>query len=222
MKCVGGIFFWVVSAAALAQAPPAQSPATGSRDLAVTVGKSVLVDSPAVIERVAVANGDLAEALAVTPHEVLVNGKAPGETSMIVWQQGGNRLFFDVTVRRNEARIDAVRREMSREMGNENVTLDLEGEAVFLRGTVTDLTSAGRALAIASTLGKPVNLLRVNIPGTDAQILIKVRFADVDRSSIQQLGINLFSVNPKQPGSVTTGQFSPPGVSGTGSTLTLS
>src|SRR5205823_9270893 len=92
MKCVGGIFFWVVSVAALAQAPATQSPATGSRDLAVTVGKSVLVDSPAVIERVAVANGDLAEALAVTPHEVLVNGKAAGETTMIVWQQGGNRL----------------------------------------------------------------------------------------------------------------------------------
>src|SRR5882762_8370510 len=122
MKSVGGIF-WVVSVVALAQAP-VQSPATGSRDLAVTVGKSVLVDSPAVIERVAVANGDLAEALAVTPHEVLVNGKAAGETTMIVWQQGGNRLFFDVTVRRNEARIDAVRREMSREMGNDNVSLD--------------------------------------------------------------------------------------------------
>src|SRR5258708_33633541 len=71
---------------------------------------------------------------------------------MIVWQQGGNRLFFDVTVKRNEAHIDAVRREMSREMVNENVSLDLEGDTVFLRGTVPDLTSAGRALAIATVL----------------------------------------------------------------------
>src|SRR5262245_19592398 len=79
-----------------------EAPATASRDLAVTVGKSVLVDSPAVIERVAVANGDVAEAVVITPREILFNGRAVGETSLIVWQQGGNRLFFDVTVRRSD------------------------------------------------------------------------------------------------------------------------
>src|SRR5262249_44384830 len=86
---------------ALYAQPPSQ-PATGARDLFVTVGKSVLVDSPATIERVSVANGDIAEAVAITPREVLVNGRAPGETSLIVWQQGGNRLFFDLFVRRND------------------------------------------------------------------------------------------------------------------------
>ena len=196
-----------------------QAPATGSRDLGVTVGKSVIVDSPAVIERVAVANGDLAEAVAITPHEVLVNGRLAGETSMIVWQQGGNRLFFDLTVRRNDSRIDAVRREMSKEMGNSSVTIDMEGEAVFLRGNVTDLTMADRAVAIATTLGKPVNLLRVAVPPTDAQILLKVKFADVDRSSTKQFGINFFSTGAgRTQGTVITGQFSAPGATtlGTG------
>src|SRR5579885_2992670 len=98
----------------LAQQP---TPATGSRDLAVTVGKSVLVDSPAQIERISVANGDIAEAVAITPHEVQINGKAPGETTLIVWQQGGNRLFFDLTVNRNESKIEAIRRELAREVG---------------------------------------------------------------------------------------------------------
>src|SRR5271169_3736644 len=162
---LGVMIFWAATIAALAQAPaPAQ--ATGSRDLTVTVGKSVLVDSPAIIERIAVANGALAEAVAITPREVLVNGKAAGETSMIIWQQGGNRLFFDLTVHRNETHLNAVRREMAQELGDDSVSLDVEGEAVFLRGTVKDLTTAERALMIASTLGKPVNLLRVNIPGT--------------------------------------------------------
>src|ERR1700689_2878731 len=90
---------------------PAPEPASGARDLAVTVGKSVLVDSPAVIERVAVGNGALVEAVAVTPHEVLVNGKVVGETTMIVWQEGGNRLFFDLTVQRNDTRLNEVRRQ---------------------------------------------------------------------------------------------------------------
>jgi len=184
---------------------------TASRELAVTVGKSVLVDSPQQIERISVANGDLAEAVAITPHEILINGKAAGETSMIVWQQGGNRLFFDLTVHRNDTRIDGIRRELAQELGNQDVTLDLEGDSVFLRGTVPDLTAAGRAVEIASTLGKPVNLLRVNIPGTDAQILLKVKFADVDRSATQQLGVNIFSTGATGTiGGISTGQFSPP------------
>jgi pilus assembly protein CpaC len=181
---------------------------TASRELSVTVGKSVLVDSPQIIERISVANGDLAEAVAITPREVLINGRAPGETSLIVWQQGGNRLFFDLTVQRNESRIDDIRREIAAEMGNQNVTLSVDGDTVFVRGTVQDLTTAQRAVQIASTLGKPVNLLRVNIPGTDAQILLKVRFADVDRSATQQLGLNLFSTGAAgTQGGVTTGQF---------------
>ncbi len=197
----------------LAQQP--STPAAGARDLRVTSGKSVLVDSPAQIERVSVANGDVAEAVAITPHEVQVNGKAPGETTLIIWQQGGNRQFFDLTVHRNESRLEAIRREISREMGDENVSLAQEGDTVFVRGTVKNLTEADRAMAIASTLGKPVNLLRVNVPGTDTQILLKVRFADVDRSTLRQFGINLFSTGATNTiGSVTTGQFSPPGITG--------
>jgi pilus assembly protein CpaC len=190
---------------------------TGTRDLSVTAGKSVLVESPAVIERVSVANADLAEAVVVTPREVLVNGKAPGETSLIVWQQGGNRLFFDLTVRANTSRIDAVREEMARELGEGGVEIDVQGDSVFLRGTVKDLTAADRAVNIASTLGKPVNLLRVNIPDIDQQVLLKVRFADVDRSAVQQLGINIFSTGATNTiGQTTTGQFSPPSLAAVG------
>lgn len=195
----------------LAAQENATNQTTASRELSVTVGKSVLVDSPQNIERVAVSNGDLAEAVVISPHEIMVNGRAPGETSLIIWQQGGNRLFFDLTVQRNETRVDGIRREMAQELGGDSVTINMEGETVFLRGTVPDLTAANRAVEIASTLGKPVNLLRVNIPGTDAQILLKVKFADVDRSATQQLGVNLFSLGATGTvGRTTTGQFSPP------------
>src|SRR5579863_342774 len=176
---------FAVTVAGFAQ--DATNQATASRELSVTVGKSVLVDSPQIIERISVANGDLAEAVAITPKEVLINGKAPGDTSLIVWQQGGNRLFFDLTVQRSEVRIDAIRKQIAEELGNDNVTVDFEGDAVFLRGTVKDLSSAQRTVQIASTLGWLVNLLRVEVPPTDAQILLKVKFADVDRSTADQL-----------------------------------
>jgi pilus assembly protein CpaC len=209
-------FFLAVASLGLGQYAVAQdnapSQTTASRELSVTVGKSVLVDSPQTIERIAVSNGALAEAVAISPHELMLNGLAPGETSLIIWQQGGNRLFFDLTVQRNETRLDGIRREMAEELGGDDkVTINMEGDNVFLRGTVPTLSAAQRAVDIASTLGKPINLLRVNIPGTDAQILLKVKFADVDRSATKQLGINLFSLGATNTvGQVQTGQFQVP------------
>ena len=79
---------------------------TPSNDLSVTVGKSALVDFTKPIVRVAVGLGDIAEATAVSPTEVMVNGKAPGNTSLIVWEQGGERQFFNVTVHPSRAASD--------------------------------------------------------------------------------------------------------------------
>jgi pilus assembly protein CpaC len=106
------------------QQPPAASPqaAEGSQEvpneLTVTVGKSLIVATAQPIERISVGYNDVAEATAVSPREVLVNGKTTGETSLIVWEQGGNKLFFDLIVRPNtflnEVRLDAVRRELKK------------------------------------------------------------------------------------------------------------
>jgi len=195
-----------------------------ARDLFVTVGKSLVVDSPVNIQRVSVANGEFAEALAVNPREVLVNGKAPGETSMIIWQQGGNRLFFDLTVRRSNSKLGVVQQQIDRELPGQDIKINFENDTAFLHGTAKDLTSAERAIAIASTLGKTVNLLHVTVPPTDAQILLKVRFADVDRAATQDLGINLFSTGATNTiGSISTGAFSTPQIKpdARGTTVTL-
>ena len=81
----------------------------------------------------------------------------------------------------------------------------------FLRGTVKDLDSSARAVKIAATGGKVVNLLNVEVPASDPQILLKVRFISVDRTKEQQLGINLFTTGLGNTlGSVSTGQFSRP------------
>jgi pilus assembly protein CpaC len=216
-----------------AQTPP---PATATNaetpnELFVTVGKSVLVNSALPIERIAVGFGDFAEATAVSPTEVLVNGKVVGETSLIVWQRGGSKLFFDVSVRPShfaaDTHIDAVRRELRRELPGQEASVTVEGDAVFLRGRVKDVVSADRAMAIASTLGKPVNLLYVDVPAQDEQILIKVKFATVDRSVTRDLGLNFFSTGATNTiGGITTGEFSPPtitrGGSGPAATTTVS
>lgn len=192
-----------------------------AQELKLTVGKSLIVDSPLNIQRVSVANGDLAEAIAISPREVLVNGKAPGETSLILWQVGGGRLFYDLAVRQSGFKIDAVRQELDHELAGQDVTLNFENDTAFLSGTVKDLTSADRAQSIAATLGKVVNLLHVAVPPVEAQILLHVRFADVDRSASLDLGANLFSTGAANTtGQISTGAY-PSGTIASG-TLNLS
>jgi pilus assembly protein CpaC len=186
------------------------------------VGKSVLVDCAQPIQRVAVGIGDIAEATAISPTEIMVDGKAAGETSLIIWDIHGGRQFFNVTVRAQATvtgdNLDAIRRELRAELPGQTVRVSYSNNSIFLRGTVSDLVSSSRAVQIASAAGKVVNLLDVDVPKADPQILIKVRFASVDRSRARQLGINLFNLGlGNAVGGVSTGQFSPPTISGGGS-----
>lgn len=182
-----------------------QTPNGGPGKLIVTVGKSLIIDSPLKIERISVANGDLAEAVAVKPNEILINGKAPGETSVIVWQLGGARLVWDLTVRMSTARLEAVRQQIARDFPNEQINVTFENDTAFVRGTVKDVTAADRVMAIAATLGKAINLLNVQVPPVEQQVVLRVRFANVDRSASMQLGVNFFSNAFNQNTAIGTG-----------------
>lgn len=201
-----------------------------ANDLSVTVGKSVVLDLARPITRIVVGLGDYAEAQAVSPTQVLVNGKLAGETTLILWDTGGGRQFFNVTVRPStfaqHDQIEAVRRQLRTELPGQELNVVQEGANIYLRGTVADLTSSNRAVTIASTAGKVVNLLNVRIPEPDKQILLKVRFASVDRSKEKQLGINIFSTGfGNTIGAESTGEFQPstvtPVIGGT-STVSIS
>ena len=214
-------------AALRAQTPAPAPPSAGltsqdsANDLSVVVGKSVVLDLARPVTQIVVGLGDFAEATAVSPTQVLVNGKAPGETTLILWDTGGGRQFFNVTVRPSmfaiNDKLEALRRELRTELPGQNLKVSDEDGIIFLRGNVTDLNSSNRAAAIAATAGKVVNLLNVNIPAASPQILLKVRFASVDRNKTRQFGLNLFSTGfGNTLGAITTGQFSPTSVSVTG------
>jgi pilus assembly protein CpaC len=161
--------------------------------LTVTVGKSLTIDSPLAIKRLSTANGNLVEAVAIGPKEVLINGKAPGETSLIIWQENDTRLIYDLTVRISPARLNAVREQLARDFPDSDLNVTFDNDTPFVRGTVKDLTAADRVVAIVSTLGRPVNLLHVDIPAEEPQILLKVRFADVDRKASLDLSASFAS-----------------------------
>jgi pilus assembly protein CpaC len=226
---------WAQTPAPAASAPvatptasqPVAAPSQDStNDLSLAVGKSVVLDLARPVTRIVVGLGDFAEAQAVSPTQILLSGRAPGETSLIVWDQSGGRQFFNVAVRPGtfavNDQLDAVRRELRTELPGQNVRVTQDNGVVFLRGTVNNLTSSDRAVTIASTAGKVVNLLNVNIPAPESQILLKVRFASIDRNKSKQLGINIFSTGfGNTIGSITTGQFSPPAINPGGALPTV-
>jgi pilus assembly protein CpaC len=214
-----GIFLGLGVSPAIAQqqaAPATQSSAPDSaNELFVAVGKSVLIDVTRPVQRIAVGLGDIAEATAISPTEILVNGKAPGDTSLIIWEAGGGRQFYDVVVRPSSGMandsLEGLRREIRSELPGQPIRVSTDNGLIFLRGTAKDLTSSARAEEIAATSGKVVNLLYVTVPSSEPQILLKVHFASVDRTKENQLGLNIFSLGAANTiGSVTTGQFSPP------------
>lgn len=159
--------------------------------LFLTVGRSLSIDSPRAIRRVAAANDAILECIAIGARELLVNAKAAGETSIVIWQEDDTRVRYDVTVRPSPGRLLAVRAQIAREVGESGVEVTFENETAFVRGTVKDVVTAARVMAIASTLGKCVNLLHVAVPPVEQQVLLMVRFASVDRAASRDLGVNL-------------------------------
>jgi pilus assembly protein CpaC len=213
--------------------PPVQPASASSQDstneLFVAVGKTLLVDCTLPIVRVAIGQGDIAEVRATSPNEVMVQGKAVGETTLIIWDSRGGRQFYNVTVRPGASAVhdnlDAIRRELKAELPGDSLRVSSENGAIFLRGTVKDLNSSDRAVKIASTGGRVVNLLNVSVPASDPQILLKVRFISVDRTKAMSLGLNLVSLGALNTvGGITTQQFSPPAITNVapGPTATLS
>jgi pilus assembly protein CpaC len=205
------------------QAAPTTSPAAGAHfedstnELNVEVGKAVLVDCAQPIQHVAIGAGEIAEAEAISPTEIMITGRGPGTTSLILWDVHGGRQFFNVTVRPNLGltgdNLDNIRRELRTELPGQALRVTYTNNSVFLRGTVKDLTSSARAVEIASTAGKVVNLLDVTVPTSDPQILLKVRFASVDRVLARQLGVNLYDLGLGNAlGGVSAGQFAPPSI----------
>jgi len=214
--CLIALLWQPVGAAPAEQKPAAAAPQPDAvakqatpngvvGQLVVTVGKSLTIDSPLAIKRVATANGALVDAQAISPKELLLNGKTPGETSLIIWQEDGTRLIYDLTVRVSPQRLNAVREQIARDYPDADINVTFDNDVAFVRGTVKDVIAADRIMAIVTTMSRAVNLLHVEVPPVEPQVLLKVRFANVDRSASMQLGVNFASGAGNQQSAIGTG-----------------
>ena len=190
----------------------AQQPGTvtqpGVEQLNVGAGMTLLLDMPVNIERVAIANPATAEAVPVSARSLMVNGKAAGDTSLVIWLADGSRREYRLDVKINASRVEAAQEQISREFGTD-VHVTVDQAYVYVSGLVRDMYEADRAVAIATPLGKVVNLLKIQTPPQEQQILVKVRFADVDRTKALNAGINFFGAPHQWPFNVGTGSTPP-------------
>ena len=194
-------------------APAAQSTTTstanqvtpGAAPLRVMVGKSLLINTTERLKRVSVTDPSVADALVVTPTQVLVNGLAPGEVSLLIWDELERSRSFDLRV---DVDITAASEEMHRLFPDEQISVTPSRNAIVISGHVTTEDVAKHAGALASAYSKNVvNVLTFGPVGAE-EVLLEVKFAEVDRTALTQLGLNLFSTGAGNSISgITTGQF---------------
>ena len=187
----------------------AQAPAGGMtiEDLRVVVSKSLVIDYPADINRISTSNPEVVDAVPATSREFLLHGKGHGAATVVVWAKNGMRTMYNVTVEHN---VDPIRGLLKAAFPNENVQIQSGRDSVALTGVVSSKEVADRIIAVATPLAKNVvNNLAVANPGVSKQVILRVRFAELNRTAISQFGVNLVSTGLGNTiGSVSTQQFS--------------
>jgi pilus assembly protein CpaC len=156
--------------------------------LRVPVGNSSVVMHGSVLDRVSIGNPDIADAVVVSAREVVVNGKAAGTTSLLLWDRAGGRAVYQVRVTADAPMLE---REFRALFPGEDLRARAVGNTVILEGEVGDPLMAQRAVSVAMGLGAGVTVLdHISVP-RPSQVLVQVRFAEVSRNALQEIGANL-------------------------------
>jgi pilus assembly protein CpaC len=193
---------------------PAAAQAEGQA-LHVFVGKSVVINLQSPVTRILSSNPNVIDTLATSPTQIVVEGKASGSSSLILWDASGHSQMLDVTV---DVNITHLRTTIEQTYPGEAITIQSDGAHLILTGTVSEAKIVDDVGKMASSYsGGVVNSLLV-APQHEEQILLQVKFAEVDRTKLQQFGVNLFSTGATNTlGAISTQQFAPPTLQPTGS-----
>ena len=177
------------------------------------VGRSTIVDIGGTIARVSLTVPDVADAMVTAPTQLLVHGKSPGTISMFVWDRMGAIKTFEVTVRRD---LSSLVEQVKSLFPGEAITVAGSGKDVVLSGTVSTKYVIDKAAEVAGGYVEKkenvVNLLKQQEGVASNQIMLKVRFAEVSRNALQELGVSFFADNRNSRwfGRTTTQQFAAP------------
>ncbi|HEY2432657.1 MAG TPA: type II and III secretion system protein family protein [Vicinamibacterales bacterium] len=194
--------------------PPALASDPTAIDL--LVGRSTILNVGSPIARVSLTVADVADALVTSPQQLLIHGKTPGTISLFVWDRSGGIKTYEVNVRRD---LKQLVEQMTNLFPGEPITVAGSGKDVVLSGTVTSKYVIDKAADVASGYVEKkenvVNLLKQQEGIASNQVMLRVRFAEVSRSALQEIGVNLFTGPTGYKDVIartTTQQFSAPGL----------
>jgi pilus assembly protein CpaC len=185
------------SGPALAQSLPLGNPG-GAVEVVVPVGKSQVIELPAPYSDLMIADPKIADVLPLTNRSVYVVGKGMGSTALTIYGPG-KRLIAAANVVVS-ADIDSLKTRLNEIMPEERaIAVRAANQSIVLSGTVGSPSALQKALALAESYAptKVVNMLGVE--GTQ-QIMLSVRFVEMERSTAKNLRLNVNRSNDN-PGS---------------------
>ena len=186
---------------------------TDATNIDLLVGRSTIVNVGGAIARVSLTVPDVADAMVTAPQQLLVHGKTPGTISLFVWDRAGGIKTYEVNVRRDLTPLIA---QMKQLFPGEPVTVVGSGKDIVLSGMVSSKYVIDKASEVAGGYVEKkenvVNLLKQIEGQASNQVMLRVRFAEVSRSAMQELGANFIMNGYKNEwfGRTTTQQFSAP------------
>jgi pilus assembly protein CpaC len=211
LKIASSAFVVITLAAGLKGADQQETAPPEGQALHVFVGKSVIINVQVPMTRVLSSNPAVIETLATSPTQVVVEGKSVGSSSLILWDETGRSQMLDVTV---DLDISGLRTAIERAYPNQQIDVQADGSRLLLSGNAADPHVADDVAKMAGLYSKDIFNSLTAPASHDRQVLLEVKFAEVDRTKLQQLGFNIFSTGAANtPGSVSTQQFAPPTIS---------
>ena len=182
------------------------------RPVSLIVGKGELIQFGNDLIKVVVAEPKIADAVVVSPKDVMVTAKSVGHTTLVIWETGSSPVRYEITVVTDTSELDHMHgilaAELKAALPDASVQFSGNAETLVLTGKAGNGDQSKRAEAIASAHSKKVvNMITVPPPAEPRQIMLSVKFASVDRTALSQLGFNLFSRNGVTIGSTSTQQF---------------
>jgi pilus assembly protein CpaC len=198
---IGGSTVLWAQGQALPAATLAANPAASAVDaepgpsaVRLMVGRSTLVDVGSPIARVSLTSAEVADAMVTTPSQVLLNGKMPGTISMFVWPRSGSLRRYEVTVVRD---LVGLTEQLKALFPNEQIEARSSGKSIVLSGTVSSKDAIEKAVNVAAGYvdkrEEVVTLLQLNQNAPSNQVLLRVRFAEVSRNALTELGASYFA-----------------------------
>jgi pilus assembly protein CpaC len=196
---------------AITAGPAAVTPDATAIDL--LVGRSTILNVGSTIARVSLTVPDVADAMVTTPQQLLIHGKTPGTISLFVWDKAGGIKTYEVNVRRD---LKQLGEQIQQLFPGETISVAGSGKDVVLSGTVSTKYVIDKAGEVAGGYVEKkenvVNLLKQQEGVASNQVMLRVRFAEVSRSALQELGASYIANGYKNDwfGRATTQQFAAP------------